>query len=244
MKLDRKLICNHSVEIMNQNEAEFQRTAPKWHLGQQTWDIFQADFAHSARRCGIQERLGKSVLYSNIKGEAKALIVPHMDLDLPHFRDMKFHQYAQELKAVFQPVNDAPMLRLVFTTRTQGQYEHVLKYVQHKFIAFMAAYPQSQPLGTLNTTKPPEPLNNYMGYRDQVSRLLQARQADYLSGNLKDSDMIGIEIDVLMNPVDYKVSNSMAAKEAVYSLDKDERDTINALGDARTCFYCGKRGHV
>ena len=102
----------------------------------------------------------------------------------------------------------------------------------------MAAYPQSQPpwytyydettKGMLN--KPlaselrryrPEPLNNYLGNRDQVSRLLQARQADYLSGHLKDSEMVGIEIDVLMNPGDYKVSNSMVAKESVYSLDQN-----------------------
>ena len=67
---------------------------------------------------------------------------------------------------------------------------------------------------------------SHMGYRDYVSRLLQAKQSYYLSGGLEDSEMIGIEIDVLMNPVDYKVSNSIATKEAVYSLDKEENDTL------------------
>ena len=132
-----------------------------------------------------------------------------MDPDLPRFRAMRFQQYARELKAVFEPVHDAPMLRVAFATRTQGRYEHVLKYVQHKLTAFLAAYTQSQPPwfiyyeettnGLLN--KPlaselrryqPQPANNYMGYRNHLSGLLQARQADYLSGILKDNDMIGI----------------------------------------------------
>ena len=241
---------------LSRNDSEFNKHAPKWHIGKSTWDVFQADFIHIAKRFGVKERLCKSVLYSHVIGEAKSLIVPHMDPDLPKFRSMRFPKYARELKAVFEPVHDAPMLRVAFATRTQGRYEHVLKYVQHKLTAFLAAYTQAQPPwfiyydettnGLLN--KPlaselrryrPQPANNYMGYRNHLSGLLHARHADYLSGILKDSDMVGIEIDVLMNPVDYKSSKPDSA--TVNSLTGG--DTLNAM-DQQSCYHCGQHGHM
>ena len=253
--LDDQFVFDERPEL-SRNDTEFNKHAPKWHIGKSVWDVFQADFMHVIKRFGVKERFSKSVLYSHILGEAKSLIVPHMDPDLPRFRAMRFQQYARELKAVFEPVHDAPMLRVAFATRTQGRYEHVLKYVQHKLTAFLAAYTQSQPPwfiyyeettnGLLN--KPlaselrryqPQPANNYMGYRNHLSGLLQARQADYLSGILKDNDMIGIELDVLMNPVDYKAHKPDSA--TINSLT--EGDTLNAM-ENRACYHCGQVGHL
>jgi hypothetical protein len=125
---------------LSKNEADFSKTAPKWFLGKSMWYVFMEDFYECGEKFMPRQCVAKSVLYSSVLGEAKKLIAPHMNPKLPKYRGMTVQQYSRQVQAVFEPVADAPRMRIQFVTRKQQRLEHASKYTQHKLHLFLMAY--------------------------------------------------------------------------------------------------------
>ena len=220
------------------------------------WYVFMEAFNEAGERHKPRQCMAKSVLYSAIKGEAKELIAPHMNPALAKYRQMNIKQYAREVQSVFEPVSDAPRMRMMFVLRKQNRLEHALKYAQHKLHLFLVAYPQEYPPwsvyyeetlnGLINSTVAnemrrytPTPINNVPGFRTQIERIMQAMQGSVLAGQMKDTELVGIEMDVVINPVSYRNTETTAVLDRAESIGEE----INAMRN-NNCFHCNEPGHL
>ena len=240
---------------VSKNEADFSKTAPKWFLGKSMWYVFMEDFYECGEKFMPRQCVAKSVLYSSVVGEAKKLIAPHMNPKLPKYRGMTVQQYSRQLQAVFEPVADAARMRIQFVTRKQQRLEHASKYTQHKLHLFLMAYPQEYPPwsvfyeetlnGLINSSLANEmrryrttPINNVPGFKSQMERIIQAMQGSVLAGQLKPTELVGIEIDVVVNPNNYNDTETTTMVRQLHALEGE----VNALKDPH-CYFCNESGH-
>ena len=238
------------------HEADFSKSAPTWYLGKQMWYVYMEDFYECGEKFMPRQCVAKSVLYSSIKGEAKQLIAPHMNPKLPKFKSMTIQNYSKQIQAVFEPVADAPRMRLMFLTRKQNRMEHACKYAQHKLYLFLSAYPQEYPPwsvyyeetlnGLQNNTLAnemrrftPTPINNIPEFKANMERIIQAMQGSVLAGHMKPTELVGVELDVVINPVNHLNTEIPVMRNHTNAVGEG----INVIGNGN-CFQCNEPGHL
>jgi hypothetical protein len=82
------------------------------------------------------------------------------------------------------------------------------------------------------------PINNVPGFKSQMERIIQAMQGSVLAGQLKPTELVGIEIDVVVNPNNYNDTETTTMVRQLHALEGE----VNALKDPH-CYFCNESGH-
>jgi len=85
----------------------------------------------------------------------------------------------------------------------------------------------------------PSPINNVPGFKSQMARIIQAMQGSVLAGQLKPTELVGIEMDVVVNPTNYRNTETTTMVRQLHALEGE----INALKNPN-CYFCNEPGHI
>jgi hypothetical protein len=144
----------------------------------------------------------------------------------------------------------------MFLTRKQHRMEHACKYAQHKLYLFLSAYPQEYPPwsvyyeetlnGLQNNTLAnemrrftPTPINNIPEFKANMERIIQAMQGSVLAGHMKPTELVGVELDVVINPVNHLNTDIPVMRNHTNAVGEG----INVIGNGN-CFQCNEPGHL
>lgn len=128
-------------DALERDANNFGKIAPKFRLGEQTWDVFHLSFKIQASRFpNLNDRMYKIILFSCLQGEALALACPDYDPTLPELAGLTSQEYAAELQELFEPAAESEQMRIEFENRYQFPGEHPDMYYRDKKRMFERAY--------------------------------------------------------------------------------------------------------
>ena len=189
----------------------FGRVAPKFRLGEQTWDVFYLSFKIAASRfVHLDDEMCKNILFSSLQGEALTLACPDFDPTLPDFVNKTSGEYAKDLQELFEPAAESEQMRLEFEHRYQFPGEHPEMYFRDKHRMFNRAY--AVPLrdynlfydkvitGLINQKMKdslrefkPVPLNDTKAFREKLIFLANVQRRRLMAGEITEQEALGAE---------------------------------------------------
>ena len=77
-----------SPPVITQAENNFARLAPKFRLGENTWDVFVNLYKVTSLRYACSDYQFKNIMFCSLQGEALALATPDYNPDQEPYRSM------------------------------------------------------------------------------------------------------------------------------------------------------------
>lgn len=252
------------------NERDFAKSAPKFVLGYEAWDLFISRFENMATSWHIGHQCFKMVLFQSLEREAFALACPVFKPTQPPYDVMTGEQYAKALQELFEPAAESESMQLEFLQRTQAVGEQPERYFRDKVRMFLRGYPRAQrdynylyrelTSGLLNE----EMKYRMRGYRPRNPQDLEeycqelihwatVQRVRYMAGDIAQGETLGAEARTADISYRAYANNEMMMRNPV----KNEIMTMDRVNAFRRnnrrfnrdpkdgmCWHCGQKDHI
>ena len=256
-------------DALERDANNFGKIAPKFWLGQQTWEVFHLSFKIQASRfVNLDDRMYKIILFSCLQGEALALACPDYDPTLPEFAAKTSSQYAAELQELFEPAAESEQMRLEFENRYQFPGEHPDMYYRDKKRMFERAFGPTLRdynlfydkviTGLINQRMKdslrefrPDPLDNTKSFREKLIFLANVQRRRLMAGEITEQEALGAEAHAsnityrtqfrtALNPAAPAPPGWKVKQEPVFAVHAMNHKGAKSRG---VCFHCGSKDH-
>ena len=253
-----------SPPAITQAENNFARLAPKFRLGENTWDVFVNLYKVTSLRYACSDYQFKNIMFCSLQGEALALATPDYNPDQEPYKSMKGSEYAEALQELFEPAAESEQMRIEFEHRYQIQGEHPEMYFRDKQRMFFRAYkPELRDYeffydkvitGLINQRMKdslreyrPNPITDSNSFRQKMIFLATVQRRRLINGECTEAEALGAEAHASHVSYRYHTATSNY-QSSPFQLKSEPVNAINALnqGKARpkgACFHCGSTDH-